>query len=224
MRFRSSPWWASHIATTSGRVEVKVPVSKGSSGAFASCWLITPAMTAVCVRWTRSRSASGRPKDDEELPGHPLELGRRSVCALGGNESGDGPPEHERCVRGVLDGPAHERGLRREQVRHEVATVARFLDGPHRGEEVAPAALEEGVVEGVLPVEVDIERRGPEAHPPGDLAERQAGHTLLGHDLDGDVEHLLDRLLPAALPAVGRHSPRHGGECSPNAVRTSTGS
>ena len=50
--------------------------------------------------------------------------------------------------------------------------------------------------------EVLVERRRLDAEAPRHLGEAQAVHPFFGHHLDGDVEDLLDRLLPAPRPAV----------------------
>jgi hypothetical protein len=76
----------------------------------------------------------------------------------------------------------------------------------------------------VLAVEVDVQGRRADPHPPGHLAQGEAHDAVVGHDLDGDVEHLLDGLLPPALPTVEGHRPGHAGNGPPNTVRKSRGS
>src|SRR6266581_6827843 len=76
-------------------------------------------------------------------------------------------------------------------------------DWLHHRAQRAPSAGEDRVVQGVLGVKVNVERRRADAHPARDLAQRQSRDALLGHDLQGDVEHLGDGLLAPPLPAVG---------------------
>ena len=223
-------WWASHMSSTSGRVEVQVPVSKGSPGALESCWRDDPAgqrgpRAVAPGRRRRRRCRTPRSRRRDDL-GSPLLVERDGggVRALRRHEARHRAPEHQCRVRPGAP-TAHRTNTStpvRKSATGSTPSMPR-LGIPRHGGERPPAALEQRVVEGVLAVEVAVERRRADAHPAGDLAEGQAGDTLLGHHGQGDVEDLLDRLLPPPPTAVQRHGPGHARQCSPNGIRKSRG-
>ena len=62
--------------------------------------------------------------------------------------------------------------------------------------------LKEGVVDRHDRWEVLVDRRRLYSQAPGDFRQSEAVHPLLGHDVDRNVEDLLDGLLAAPSPAV----------------------
>jgi hypothetical protein len=137
-------------------------------------------------------------------PAEIYELDRSCVGLGRRGETGDRPPVQQLGVGRVLDRPADEYlGVTQQYVfeRPPIDLVGLRV-GSDAVEHHPRAAREQSVVQRVLRREVDVQRRRPDAHAAGDLADRQADDTLLGHDLGRGVENLLDRLLPSPLPAV----------------------
>src|SRR5450759_1791128 len=67
-----------------------------------------------------------------------------------------------------------------------------------------PAAAEQLVIEGVLGVEVGVERRRPDADPTRQVPEGQPGDALGSHDVDRVRDDLLARLLMATEATLAR--------------------
>ncbi len=101
----------------------------------------------------------------EHVAQHPHVFFGRREARFRGNESGDGPPEHELGVQRMLLRPASDRHARRSQLFDGI--LARILAFAQGVEEPAVALFEQGVVDGELRREVLVDRRGPDAHAAG---------------------------------------------------------
>ena len=128
-------------------------------------------------------------------------LHARGERFLGGVEARDRPPEQQLGHGAVAQRPAPARleaGDQRVQARLGLRHAR-----AHLGQVLELAPQEQRVVDGHERREVLVERRGLDPEAARHLGQAQPVDALLGHDLPGDVEDLLDRLLAPPRPTIG---------------------
>jgi hypothetical protein len=152
----------------------------------------------VEVAWVRS------PRLDERLSVDLEAFDRRGIRLRRRLEAGDRALEQQLVPGWVLETEVDELPATGAKVGPSVAGARRALAEL----EVLPASLaEQGVVDGVLAVEVRVQRLGPHPHLLAQVPQRQARHPVLADQLLGRLQDLRPgRLTTFGSPVPHRYS------------------